>query len=332
MRSLLLLFAVLILSSCTSGTAPGPDAGIEPDAGAHPEEDADSGASGPDPAHVIVSRCHMDACTWVEQPPAREIGQGSDAVPGRRVETTTRSAESAHRNPGGLPDYPDTAPAGLAWSQPVPVEYFCSMRRPAFRDQDGSWFVLPLPQVAGATEGITRRYLRACHPEHVVDDPYEAPARLGYEGGFQEPDRYADFDALIADDGGTRGGDGSEIVLSPLSAGEVDAAGLAGELACSFSVEAGGAPLLLAKGDVASQEPARGVVKVGDYVEPVGAPGGFDGMLDGARFSGAGKTIDIELTGETSGSGESPPSPASLTYMRADGAERRITGWWQCGP
>lgn len=137
----------------------------------------------------------------------------------------------------------------------------------------------------------------------------------------------------LADGGGEGGGDGSAIVLTPLSAPEIDAASLAGELACSFSAgEAGAAPLLLAKGDVASGEPARGVVKVGDYVEPVAAPGGFDAMLRGARFSGAGKTIDIELTGAASGGGESPARPANLVYHRADGAKRNWGGWWQCGP
>ncbi|MGY1457918.1 hypothetical protein ACW5F0_04615 [Luteimonas sp. A534] len=137
------------------------------------------------------------------------------------------------------------------------------------------------------------------------------------------------------DDGSdpTRGGDGSAIALMPLSAAEIDAAALAGELACSFSSgEAGEAPLLLARGDVASAESARGVVKVGDYIEPVAAPGGFDAMLRGTRFSGAGKTIDITLTGAASGGGESPVRPATLVYHRADGAQRRWSGWWQCGP
>lgn len=134
-------------------------------------------------------------------------------------------------------------------------------------------------------------------------------------------------------DGATRGGDGSAIVLAPLTGPELEAAGLAGELACSFSTgEAGRAPLLFARGDVASREPARGVVKVGDEVEMVAAPGGFDAMLRGTRFSGAGKTIGITLTGAASGGGESPPRPASLAYLRADGAERTWTGWWQCGP
>lgn len=137
---------------------------------------------------------------------------------------------------------------------------------------------------------------------------------------------------LATDGDATRGGDGSAIELGPLSRQEIEAAALAGELGCSFSAEAGHAPLLLAMGHVASKEPARGVVKVGDDVEPVAAPGGFDAMLRGARFTGAGKTIDIEVTGAATGGGESPAHPATLTYHRADGAQRSWTGWWQCGP
>ena len=137
-------------------------------------------------------------------------------------------------------------------------------------------------------------------------------------------------------DGGgaaTQGGDGSAIVLETLSDPDVEAAALAGELACSFSTgEASRAPLLFARGDVASRAPALGLVNVGGSVEPVAAPGGFDAMLRGTRFSGAGKTVDITLTGAAQGGGESPARPASLRYQRADGAERTWAGWWQCGP
>ena len=65
---------------------------------------------------------------------------------------------------------------------------------------------------------------------------------------------------------------------------------LPGELACGF-VTLPGDPLLLARGDVASSEPAQGVVKVGGHVERVGARGGFDGMLRGASFTGKGNVL-----------------------------------------
>ena len=131
--------------------------------------------------------------------------------------------------------------------------------------------------------------------------------------------------------GATIGGDGSDIVLAPLSATDIELAALPGELACSFSVAGQGA-LLFAMGDVASTVSSRGVVKVGDYVEMVAAPGGFDAMLHGARFSGKGKTVTIEVTGPAIGGGESPPNPATLAYNRADGARRQFAGQWQCGP
>lgn len=131
--------------------------------------------------------------------------------------------------------------------------------------------------------------------------------------------------------GNTVGGDGSAIELLPLSDADMEGAMLEGELACAFSIDGGGT-LLLAKGNVASNDPSRGVVNVAGYVEPVAAPGGFDAMLRGTRFSGAGKVVQVELTGPAIGGGESPPHAATLTYQRADGAERAFPGQWQCGP
>lgn len=132
-------------------------------------------------------------------------------------------------------------------------------------------------------------------------------------------------------DGPTVGGDGSEIVLGALSQGDIEANALDGELACAFSTPEA-SPLLLAKGNVGSKDPAFGLVKVGTYVERVAAPGGFDAMLKGAVFSGQGKTIRIKLTGPATAGGESPPRPATLTYERGDGASRTLAGRWECGP
>lgn len=129
----------------------------------------------------------------------------------------------------------------------------------------------------------------------------------------------------------TVGGDGSQIQLSALSPTDIETGKLQGELGCSFSTDAA-SPLLVATGNVASRDPAQGLVKVGDYVERIAAPGGFDGMLKGPVFSGAGKTIRITVTGPATGGGESPPRPATLTYDRADGASRTFAGRWECGP
>ena len=131
--------------------------------------------------------------------------------------------------------------------------------------------------------------------------------------------------------GDTIGGDGSDITLASLTPPDIESAQLAGELACGF-VTAREGMMLLASGDVASTEPSRGVLKVGDYVETVAAPGGYDAMLDGVAFTGKGKTVTIAVTGPATGGGESPPRPATLTYERADGASRVFDGQWKCGP
>lgn len=129
----------------------------------------------------------------------------------------------------------------------------------------------------------------------------------------------------------TVGGDGSEIRLDPLTREDLASAQLAGELTCSFSTDEA-SPILYATGVVASREPAQGVVKVSGYVEPVRAPGGFDGIVDAPTFTGQGKTLHIAVTGPATAGGESPARPATLTYQRADGASRVFEGGWQCGP
>ncbi len=126
-------------------------------------------------------------------------------------------------------------------------------------------------------------------------------------------------------------GEGSTIQLSALSAADMDAQPLAGELACGFSTDRA-TPLLIAKGNVASRDPAQGLVKVSGSVERISAPGGFDAMPRGAVFTGQDKTIRITLTGPAAGGGESPPSPATLTYERPDGGRLTLAGRWECGP
>lgn len=144
-------------------------------------------------AEVFAGRCHMDICTWIRQPPAQQIGSGSTAVPGRRVQTRISVAQTEHQ--GGA--YPAAVPDWLAWSKPQSAQFFCSPARPAFRNGDGSWLVLPLPDVFGATESITRQYLHACHPGSETDNPYEMPRDLGYSAGIPQQDSYSDFEALI---------------------------------------------------------------------------------------------------------------------------------------
>lgn len=134
----------------------------------------------------------------------------------------------------------------------------------------------------------------------------------------------------------TRGGDGSSIELMALGDADLTGASLKGELGCSFTTAAAAPPILVAKGNVGSQDPARGIVKIGDTAASIAAPGGYDAMADGANFFTEGLQLRIALTGAATGaaqgSGESPPRPATLTLNRADGARRVIAGLWQCGP
>lgn len=156
-----------------------------------------------------------------------------------------------------------------------------------------------------------------------ADKPAEPPAA---------PAPAAPPETPAAAPGATVGGDGSAITLNPLSSADLQSAALQGELGCNFSTPAA-SPLLVAMGVVASKEPAQGVVKVGDYVERVAAPGGFDAMSKGSVFTGQGKTVTIARTGAAPvGGGESPGYPATLAYDRADGARLVLTGLWTCGP
>ena len=174
--------------------------------------------------------------------------------------------------------------------------------------------------------------LAACAPDAdgaASADAATAPAPAVQTADTDAPPTPASTPGAAA---GTVGGDGSEIVLEVLTAQELGGAGLEGELACSFSETGATGPLLHAMGAVASDAPALGVVKVSGYIEPVRAPGGFDGMTRNPVFTGQGKTIRIVETGAATAGGESPPRPATLTYLRADGASRTFDGQWQCGP
>lgn len=177
--------------------------------------------------------------------------------------------------------------------------------------------------------------LAACSQQKTEDQPAAPPALDEVRTPAVAPAVPAPVTAAPNDgppDGGTVGGDGSEIQLSGLTQADLQANRLEGELGCGFRSGGGTDPLLHALGYSGIKEPAHGLVKVGGYVERVVAPGGYDAMVNGATFNGQGKVIRIAITGKPIGGGESPPYPATLTYQRADGAERVFTGTWTCGP
>ena len=134
----------------------------------------------------------------------------------------------------------------------------------------------------------------------------------------------------------TKGGDGSEITLVPLTDQDFAANPLEGELACSFATSESAAPILVARG-FADDEAGRSqaLARIGDYPQRLMAmaPGGFDAMIVGGRFGGPGMTYTITLDrSEGSPGGESPANPARMLLQRADGAERTFPGTWTCGP
>jgi len=184
-----------------------------------------------------------------------------------------------------------------------------------------------------AAVGIAALVLTACSQQKTEDQPAATPPpAVGDE--TRTPAVTPAVPAPVAAtpaEGGTIGGDGSQIQLSDITLADQQAHPLKGELSCHFRDKAG-ALLLVASGFSGVKEPGFGLVKVTGYVEQVVAPGGYDAMVNGTAFGGQGKTVTIAITGPATGGGESPPYPATLTYDRADGAKRVFAGTWTCGP
>lgn len=117
--------------------------------------------------------------------------------------------------------------------------------------------------------------------------------------------------------------------LTPLSEDDMINAELDGELSCVFTSDSESV-LLVAMGVVASTATAEGLIKLDNELYHVSAPGGFDGMLRGTTFEGDGDAVEVSITGEPQGSGESPPYPAALMVVGSD--QPAIKGQWTCGP
>ena len=132
----------------------------------------------------------------------------------------------------------------------------------------------------------------------------------------------------------TRGGDGSDLVLAPLTPADRRGNPLDGELGCAFTLAGADNPLFIGAGYAGVDEPAYGLIKIGGTVERVTSqtPDGFGGMEDGGRFSGRGMTVEITPSGADRADHEGLLQDATLTAMRGDGAERSWTGDWTCGP
>lgn len=130
-------------------------------------------------------------------------------------------------------------------------------------------------------------------------------------------------------------GDELEIVITrtglhPLTASEIESAALNGEIFFTFESESG--TLLLAAGYVSSDQPAEAIIKVSGRLMSLSAPGGFDAIIPGTAFTGAGGSAMIEVTGQATEGGESPARPATLSVLQDDGVEKAIDGLWRCGP
>ena len=129
---------------------------------------------------------------------------------------------------------------------------------------------------------------------------------------------------------------GASATLSPLTEQDITGNPLKGELVCAFSV--GRSTLLYAAGNVATLDDAQGIVKFGDEVVTVRAPGGFDAMLRGNTFKGERVVAEVKLAegvtqpekAGSDGAGSYPPS--TLTYLRNESAMRSVEGRWECGP
>lgn len=115
-----------------------------------------------------------------------------------------------------------------------------------------------------------------------------------------------------------------------LTAADREGAALAGELSCGFEAE--DRTLLLTAGNVASEEPAEAVVRLAGGLSRLGAPGGFDAILDGATFTGEAGSAQISVTGVARDGGESPARAATLTLQPRDGDAIATEGLWRCGP
>ncbi|HEY6814193.1 MAG TPA: hypothetical protein VI168_01515 [Croceibacterium sp.] len=115
---------------------------------------------------------------------------------------------------------------------------------------------------------------------------------------------------------------------------DIEGAGLAGELTCAFAQHGAEGPLLMASANVLDVARADGVLKLGPATLRLrgAATGGFNAMVQGARFTSGELEARVVVTSETPREGgESPPRPSRLEIASPAGAQK-IEGAWTCGP
>jgi hypothetical protein len=120
-----------------------------------------------------------------------------------------------------------------------------------------------------------------------------------------------------------------------LSAEDIEGAVLTGELSCAFVERGVRAPLLVASADVDDAARPVGVLKLGSSTIKLesAAAGGFNAMVDGARFASGDLTAAVSVTSlEPLDDSESPPLAAVLELGSAALGTQRIAGEWSCGP
>lgn len=119
-----------------------------------------------------------------------------------------------------------------------------------------------------------------------------------------------------------------------LSDGDIEDAGLTGELSCAFTETRAAGPLLVAQADATAGSRAEGVLKLGPSTLRLTADkaGGFNAMVGGVRFiSGDLEARVIVISGAPLDNSESPPLPARLE-ITSDAGIQQIDGEWRCGP
>ncbi|TXC68836.1 hypothetical protein FSZ31_07660 [Sphingorhabdus soli] len=142
-----------------------------------------------------------------------------------------------------------------------------------------------------------------------ADQPVQSDAPLAAQPAAQEPIR-----------------------LRPLTAADLAANPLDGELGCSFVATGGAGALLVASGVVEVGTRINGIVKPGDRVARVDATGDFAQLERGLMLIGDGIEVTLSRGGKRAIASEATHYDATLRVARSDGERHSYAGSWTCGP